>query len=459
MHVRGEECALRCNVARYKMRRLLERCGKRRRVILCAASFTLVAACLLLRTQMLLWYSLDRVEASNEGGSSKDGNPEGLNCSKLEQLREHAKVVYCQACGTVPNVMSIDAPNGLHCAVVTGLSCNREALVDAIIWDGNTEEVQDQHSSQLVRTPANEHQVWFAQASEVHAPPQRRRLIGSEVWMRSINYARHYGTNADFPVEPISPTKTWPSVASELLESKTHWVLYMSSNCDVQSERDDFVQRLSMYLDVSSVGSCVHNVDPPERIKHLELDDQGHSLRQSWKDYGPGASALLAPYRFRLLIISALCDDYFAEKVDQTLEAGAIPIYLGMGNSHDWDPGIAAGVHPAMIHVQDFDGLVELARFVHELGADTEEGRKRRRRYMEYQNQSPIMFPRHGKQWLDKTLKLDWSSFVCYFTHEGNAKRSIEPQLPCNGAWWEYLESLGKNLSLWGCTEAWPCTR
>ena len=120
---------------------------------------------------------------------------------------------------------------------------------------------------------------------------------------------------------------------------------------------------------------------------------------------------------------------------------------ISHGMEHDWDPGIAAGVHPAMIHIQDFDGIAELSDFVLELGADSEEAPLRRHKYLEYQTQPPSMFPRHGERFTNRSDKGDWGKYVCERVHEGNVERLVEPQLPCLGTWWHFLESLGKNLS------------
>lgn len=49
---------------------------------------------------------------------------------------------------------------------------------------------------------------------------------------------------------------------------------------------------------------------------------------------------------------------------------GTIPIYLGAPNGHEYDPGLAAGVHPAMIHASDFASLAQLVRHVQQLLAD-----------------------------------------------------------------------------------------
>lgn len=278
-----------------------------------------------------------------------------------------------------------------------------------------------------------------------------------------MNYAKHYGTNTDFPndayhARDIPGMKSWPRIEQSLLENKKAGILYLSSNCRVQSERDDFVRRASQFMDIESPGSCFHNTEVPTQVKHLEEDANGNNLRMQWGDYSAGAHAIISLYRFRILILSSLCVDYFAEKIEQTLNAGAIPIYLGAPNSHDWDPGIAAGVHPAMIHIQDFESISELADFVNYLGRETESALSHRRRFFEYQGKEPFMFPRHGQRLLKLTGGASWESFVCQRTHDGDANRRIDVQTPCAGPWWQYMETIGKNLSLWGCTEAAPCS-
>lgn len=370
------------------------------------------------------------------------------------------RVLYCPHCRQSEYPIDVFVNQNLRCLVLTDVACVEDSMIDGVLWNFvNFPKPEQQNFGKPERNATNRNQIWFAESIETDAPPYWLRPIGATSWMSSMNYARHYGANTDFPVDNVAGLATWAKTESSVLDAKTHSIIYMSSNCVTQSERDDFVQRASLFMDITSVGSCVKNSDIPLRLKHLEEDSGGNSRRGSWKNYTIGAHALLLPYRFRLLIISTICDDYWAEKVNQTLAAGVIPIYLGMPNSHDWDPGLVAGVHPAMIHVQDFDGLSELSQFIQSLGADTDEARLRRRRYLEYQDAPPAMFPRHAHEQLEKTGGLKWTEFICQRLYDGDSKRRIDVQRPCAGPWWKFLESMGKDLTRWGCTDEWPCNR
>ena len=203
-------------------------------------------------------------------------------------------------------------------------------------------------------------------------------------------------------------------------------------------------------MDIDSIGSCVKNKMYPLRLKSLEYDEKGNNKREKWGNYEDATHALLKTYKFRLLIISALCENYFAEKVYQTLLAGTIPIYLGIPNSHDWDVGIAAGVHPAMIHVQDYKSIKELAEYVNELSADTEDARQARLKFFEYQRTPPSVFPRHRPSIVNGTGGYAWREFfLCGTTHHGDPTRKIGPQPQCEGAWYEYLNKTGHDLEKW----------
>jgi hypothetical protein len=371
-------------------------------------------------------------------------------CSTLLRLRsEGVKIINCASC--IEQGGNIKARN-VSCFL--SKECRDNEIVDGVLWGGGSID----HFPEARRDAASKHQIWIVRAIETHALPYVNRSIGDAAWMSPMNYARHFGTNTDFPGYGIPQRRSWPKLEQPLLDKKTVGILYMTSNCEVQSERDDFARRASYFMDISSVGSCFHNTDVPLRIKHLEEDADGKNLRQRWGDYGPAAHEIVSMYRFRLVIISSFCVDYYAEKIEQTLNAGAIPIYLGMPNSHDWDPGIAAGVHPAMIHVQDFNSLSELADFVNELGADTESARARRLRYFEYRGKEPFMFPRHWKKMLSLTGGEGWLEFVCRRTHDGDPGRRAGEQAPCSGPWWKYFEMIGKNLTLWGCSGISPCS-
>ena len=203
-------------------------------------------------------------------------------------------------------------------------------------------------------------------------------------------------------------------------------------------------------MDIDSVGKCVNNKMFPRRFRRFEFDERGHDKREMWGNYGDALEALVKTYHFRLLIISTLCEDYFAEKIIQTLAMGTIPIYLGIPNSHDWDPGIAAGVHPAMIHIQDFKSLGELAKYVEKLSEDTEEARQARLKFFEYQKAPPFKFPRHLSALVNRSGGYsEKNEFICGTVHKGDPARKTGPQPRCEGAWFEYLERKGYDLEKW----------
>lgn len=309
--------------------------------------------------------------------------------------------------------------DGLRC--VPPLPCTDH--VDGIIWAPEQTDIWSTPQKHDAR------QVWFASSWEADSVFWRR-AIGDAAWMTHMNYGRMYGggTGVFGACLPLDRPPVWKNVAPEVFAQKTHGIVYVSSNCVTESRRDSFVWVASRYMDIESVGDCGHNRDWPQRMRSLEYDASGKKLRAEWKNYGPSTTALLEAYHFRLLIINTLCKEYFAEKIMQTLAACTIPIYLGVPNSHDYDPGIAAGVHPAMIHIQDFSSLRDLAQRVAELGADTEAARQARLRFFEFTKTPPRIYPRHRAKLIqDAYGATTWEGFVCERTHNGDPARHAGP--------------------------------
>ena len=355
----------------------------------------------------------------------------------------------------------VQTPAGQRCVFLEENSWRRDAScsnrVDGMMWG-----LEAAPNPLPRRVSQNARQVWFAISTEVHNS-YWKRPIGDSGVMSLMNYGMHILPNSDFPTVVVKPPQHWGSLAGafaeeKLWEGKSKGVVYLSSNCRTESERDDFVRRAQHFLDIDSLGECAHNRDWPPRLRTLEYNSDGENLRAIWNNsYQTSSSAIISAYRFRLVLISSICEDYYAEKIEQTLAEGTIPIYLGMPNSHDWDPGIAAGVHPAMIHVQDFDSLAELAAFITSLGADTEEARRRRLRYFEFARNPPTTYPRHAAALMNRTERLDWATWVCRRTHEGDPLRKAEVQHKCRGSWFHYFAELGKDLRKWGCANSSSC--
>jgi hypothetical protein len=345
-------------------------------------------------------------------------------------------------------------PSGQRCALLRLNECSADGRNDAKLWDSTNNGITSWTPDQL----QHHGQVWFAYSSEAHNDLWQRR-IGDAKWMAPMNYAAHFGANTDF-TWGLDYNLSWTSEvpSPKMMAAKTGGILYLSSNCNVASQRDDLVRRAMLSMKIDSLGKCLHNRDWPAKLKLLEFDRSGTSLRETWGNYRVAEKALLEMYRFRWLAISTICKDYIAEKIQNTLLAGTIPIYIGMPNSHDWDPGIAAGVHPAMIHIQDFDSMSSLVAFVQAINVDTDDARSRRGRYFEYTRvpSNSYSYPRHRQHQYNKTnpKHLSWEQYICQKTHDASGKKKLPvaaPQSRCEGSWWKYFKSLGKDLRRWGC--------
>ena len=246
-------------------------------------------------------------------------------------------------------------------------------------------------------------------------------------------------------------------------------VVYMASNCGAASGRDSFMRTLNKFVDIDSVGKCARTKDFPGPLRGLEFDAAtGRSKRDHWdgKGYESAASALLQRYKFRLVIANSLCEDYTTEKLFDCFRHGVVPIYLGSpGTYRQWDPGLAAGVHPAAIHAPDFDSMEGLARHILALAHDD----KKYHRYFEFLDApSTLPYPVHAARLLAQghvdrghnasvtsgTLQ-SWEQFACgrLEARDDTQNRGLVKvaQVPagCHGHWLEWFTSLGKNMTLW----------
>ena len=123
--------------------------------------------------------------------------------------------------------------------------------------------------------------------------------------------------------------------------------------------------------------------------------------------------------------------------------------------------GLIAGVHPAIIHVSDFDGFESLARHLEEIS-------KNQTLYMSYfeylhhKSKWEQNYPKHIKVVKQRRRNAQTDDeFVCKVTtaaqnqqHKGGKTRTPPPKTShppkhCHGNWKKYFESIGKNMSLW----------
>ncbi|KAM4709654.1 LOW QUALITY PROTEIN: GDP-fucose protein O-fucosyltransferase 3 [Discoglossus pictus] len=132
-------------------------------------------------------------------------------------------------------------------------------------------------------------------------------------------------------------------------------LVYVQSDCDPPSDRDQYVQELMKYISVDSYGECLHNQDLPQKLNNPSFMDDTKFYH------------ILAQYKFILAFENAVCDDYITEKLWRPLKLGAVPVYYGAPNIEDWLPS-----NKSAIIVDKFAHPKELAQFIKQLdGNDT----------------------------------------------------------------------------------------
>lgn len=149
-----------------------------------------------------------------------------------------------------------------------------------------------------------------------------------------FNWTISYLTDSDFhlPYGVIEPLPSAPSKKeeiSQLIENidrsninpargKTKKILWMVSNCDAPSNRQDYVKELQKYIDVdimSRGGKCGGN-DTCSKIKN---EDVCYDMMEK-------------TYKFYLAFENSICRDYVTEKFFNIISRNIVPIVLGGAN-------------------------------------------------------------------------------------------------------------------------------
>src|SRR5690606_8175554 len=109
-------------------------------------------------------------------------------------------------------------------------------------------------------------------------------------------------------------------------------VVYVASNPNARSRRDEYVAELMRHLAVDAYGACLNN--------------------RSWdEDLGrPTKNATFARYPFTLALENSVAEDYVTEKFYDPLLMGSVPVYLGAPNVGEFAPGDGC-----YLDVRDFD--------------------------------------------------------------------------------------------------------
>ena len=238
-------------------------------------------------------------------------------------------------------------------------------------------------------------------------------------------------------------TDSWKvRLTSQTIPPKSGVAIYLISHCRTASKRDSLVAGLMKHIDIDSFGRCLHNKEFPLQYRQQEQQKSGYLGRMM----SVGA-ALDRNYSFSIVALNSICEDYCAEKTQRALSEWTIPVYLGAPNIKDWDPGLAGGVHPAIIHIQDFDSFGHLASYMKMLLAN----RTARERYYEFHEVPLNTWPRHRAQLLAKQEYVTSPDFVCrHLVRPSGAPLRAKPPSKCQGSWREYFQyALSKNMVGW----------
>ncbi|XP_049884472.1 alpha-(1,3)-fucosyltransferase 10-like [Pectinophora gossypiella] len=139
------------------------------------------------------------------------------------------------------------------------------------------------------------------------------------------------------------------------LLSKLAPVLFLQSDCETATNRDEYVTELMKFIKVDCSGKCLHNKDMP-------LHEIYTSTSYINNLYGEDLLVYTGQYKFILAIENSICKDYTTEKLWRSLDVGAVPIYYGSPLIRDWLPN-----NKSAILLEDFPTPKLLSQHLHYL--------------------------------------------------------------------------------------------
>ncbi|EDW88637.2 alpha-(1,3)-fucosyltransferase B [Drosophila yakuba] len=210
--------------------------------------------------------------------------------------------------------------------------------------------------------PRAKHQVWALLHEE---SPRNTPFVSNEEFLRHFHFTSTFSRYSNMPLT----TQYLPSGAA--LTSKDYFVsfagksrfgyrpptsvVFLQSDCDTMSGREDYVKALMKHLPIDSFGSCLRNKDLPESLQKDYLNNL----------YSPELLRFLSEYKFMIAIENAACPDYITEKFWRPLIMGVIPIYFGSPTIKDWQPN-----NKSAIFVNDFTNPHKLVEYLNKVADD-----------------------------------------------------------------------------------------
>ena len=163
-------------------------------------------------------------------------------------------------------------------------------------------------------------------------------------YKRTSNIPWLYGRCIPLPPHDVNTTPA----ATNFAAGKMHIAAWFVSNCNPQSRRQMYVERLMVYMDVHVYGQCGGAYDCPKQDEELcmaRVNDE---------------------YKFIFAFENSLCEDYVTEKVWQIMQRQLNVVLVVLGHTR------YAEILPShsFIDVSDYSSPESLAKYLMRLDAD-----------------------------------------------------------------------------------------
>ncbi|XP_038211743.1 alpha-(1,3)-fucosyltransferase 10 [Zerene cesonia] len=220
-----------------------------------------------------------------------------------------------------------NCPGNIKCNIISDHKSIKQN-VDAYLFYASNIKFD---SLPLPRKPKNV--IWGLYHEE---SPRNVEELSHEEALRIFNYSSTFSRYSDVPyplqfldsIGEITSTKYFVPTKVKNNDNDIAPIMYLQTDCETATERDEYVKELMKHLPIDSYGACLNNKEMPAKftqdyLEHLNDEDFLH---------------FIAKYKFVLALENGVCDDYVTEKFWRAIKVGTVPIYFGSPSIRDWLP-------------------------------------------------------------------------------------------------------------------------